>query len=163
MPILVNIHKLQDEPLSLAGEILLEELDFVSGDEMITCSQPLRYQLEIRHLGDSILAQGEISLTIDCECVRCLTRFHPEIGIRQWALHLELEGDESAPIKNDCVDLTPYLREDTLLRLPQHPVCRPDCNKLPPSTLKVASNDELPDDTERPAATWNELDKLKLE
>ena len=163
MPILVNIHKLQDEPLSLAGEIPLEELDFVSCDEMITCSQPLRYQLEVERMGDSILARGDISLTLDCECVRCLTPFHPEIGIREWALHLELEGDEKAPIKNDCVDLTPYLREDTLLRLPQHPICRPDCNKLPPSTLKLASNDEVPGDTAGPAATWNELDNLKLE
>ena len=163
MPILVNIHKLQDEPLSIAGEYPLDELDFVSADEMISCSQPLRYDLAVERIDDSILVRGAISLLIDCECVRCLTPFQSEIGIPQWALHLPLEGDEKPPIKNDCVDLTPYLREDTLLRLPQHPVCRPDCNKLPPSTLKLASNDESPAESAGPATTWNDLDKLKLE
>ena len=163
MPVLVNIHKLQEKPISLIGEIPLEELDFVSCDEMICCTQPLLYDLKVEHLGDSLLARGKISLTLDCECVVCLAPFPSEINILQWALHLPLEGDEKAPIKNDCVDLTPYLREDTLLRLPQHPVCRPDCDKLPAPTLKSASNVEAPADSNRPAATWNELDKLKLE
>ena len=163
MPILVNIHKLQDNPVSLTGEIPLEELDFVSGDEMISCSQPLLYDLNVEHLDDSLLARGRISLTLDCECVRCLTPFQYEIGAPQWALHLPLEGDEKAPIKNDCVDLMPYLREDMLLRLPQHPVCRPDCDKRPASTPNPASTAEAPADSNGPAATWNELDKLKLE
>lgn len=163
MPTLVNIHKLQEKPLSIVGEIPIEELDFVSADEMIACSQPLRYELVVERLDNSILARGSISLLIDCECVRCLAPFQSQIGVPQWALHLPLEGDEKPPIKNDCVDLTPYLREDTLLRLPQHPVCRPDCNKLPPSTLKMASYDQAPAGSKGTAATWNELDKLKLE
>ncbi len=37
---------------------------------------------------------------------------------------------KAVPIKNDCVDLTPWVREDILLGFPQHPLCRPDCGGL---------------------------------
>ena len=43
---------------------------------------------------------------------------------------LPLEGEEEVPVINDCVDLTPYMREDILLAFPQHPLCEPDCGGL---------------------------------
>jgi len=39
---------------------------------------------------------------------------------------LPLEGEEKTPVDNDCVDLTPFAREDMLLEFPQHPVCEPE-------------------------------------
>jgi uncharacterized protein len=162
MPVTVNIRKLEGAPISLEGEIPLEELEFVSNDEMVACSQPMRYGLEAELLDDAILVRGEILLPLDCECVRCLQSFQDEVRLADFAVHLPLEGEDAVPIKNDCVDLTPFLREDTFLRLPQHPLCRPDCDKLPelktgrvsPAGAKSASNG---------AAAWNELDKLKLD
>ncbi len=162
MPVLLNIRNLEKGPISLDGEIPLTELDFVSGDEMIGCSEPLRYDVEAEHLGDSALVRGHLALTIDCECVRCLQPFQREIEVRDYALHLPLEGEDATPIKNDCVDLTPFFREDTFLRLPQHPLCRPDCDKLPELKTGEVSSDEAKAGS-KGAAAWTELDKLKLD
>jgi len=60
-------------------------------------------------------------------------------------------------IDNDCVDLTPFLREDILLDFPQRPLCKPDCAGLKNQAARPAEA------VEQPAATvWAELDKLKL-
>ena len=162
MPAQLNIHKLEERPISLAGEIPLDELEFVSNDEMISCSQPLKYQVEAEHMGDSALVRGEVDLTLDCECVRCLRPFQHQIHVGDLALHLPLEGEDIVPIKNDCVDLTPFLREDTFLRLPQHPLCRPDCDKLP-ETKTGRVSPEVAENGPKGAAAWTELDKLKLD
>jgi uncharacterized metal-binding protein YceD (DUF177 family) len=56
------------------------------------------------------------------------------------------------------VNLTPYIREDILLALPQHPLCEPECGGLkPPASLKDPG--EM---SEKASSAWSELDKLKL-
>ena len=40
------------------------------------------------------------------------------------------QGDDKALVVNDCLDLTPYVREDILLALPLHPLCGSDCGGL---------------------------------
>ena len=71
-----------------------------------------------------------------------------------------MEDGEMVPIKNDCVDLTPLVREDILLGFPPHPLCRPDCDGLKKASVgkarKTAGKDES-----KPSA-WAELNKLKL-
>jgi uncharacterized metal-binding protein YceD (DUF177 family) len=72
---------------------------------------------------------------------------------------LPLEGPEKAAMKDDLVDLTPYLREDILLEFPQHPLCEADCAGLPnrpkPNKTKGASQTEG-------SSAWSELNKLKF-
>ena len=80
-----------------------------------------------------------------------------ELKLAGWAVHLPLEGEDKVSVENDCVDLTPFVREDILLDFPQHPLCKPDCaglKKKPPAKAEAA---------EKPASdVWAELDKLKL-
>jgi len=62
-------------------------------------------------------------------------------------------------IDNDCVDLTPFVREDMLLEFPQHPVCQPECAGLKKKTkARTAGGKEAAAKT----SVWTELDKLKL-
>jgi uncharacterized metal-binding protein YceD (DUF177 family) len=56
--------------------------------------------------------------------------------------------------------LTPYVREDMLLELPRHPLCRPDCRGLEKIKTSRAQNTGGKDELTPPA--WAELDKLKL-
>jgi uncharacterized protein len=159
----VNLRHLEKRDLELSGELSPAELDLDSHDDMIQAKQPLHYDLEIEMLDDSLLIQGSLQITLDCQCVRCLKDFKFELELDPWTLHLPLkpmEGEETAPIKNDCVDLTPWVREDILLGLPQHPVCKPDCGGLKPPSVgkarKTAGKEES-----KPSA-WAELNKLKL-
>jgi uncharacterized protein len=162
MALLVNLRHLDAHNVDLEGELSLESLDVDPHDEAIRLTRPLKYELEIQELDDSLLLQGSLSLTLDCECVRCLKPFQYHLQLAPWSLLLPLEGEDAVPVTNDCVDLTPYLREDILLELPQHPLCDTECQGLPkPSAGPVSHSDSAGrSDTGSPA--WDELNKLKF-
>jgi len=100
-------------------------------------------------------------LPIQCECVRCLKTFEYVLELPDWTVLLPLEGEEKTPVDNDCVDLTPYVREDILLEFPQHPLCETECRGLPVKQGKAKKATKTGDSNQEPSA-WSELDKLKL-
>ena len=160
MPLVVNLRHLEEHGVILRGELPVAELDLDTHDEMIRVTQPLRHELEVQLLDRSLLLRGALRLTLECRCVRCLKPFKRELELNPWTCHLPLEGEERVPVVNDCADLTPYVREDMLLELPQHPLCKPDCRGLEKLTTGKAKNTGGKD--EAIPSVWSELDKLKL-
>jgi uncharacterized protein len=158
MPVTVNLRHLENKEVHLEGEITARELDFEGLDEVIKVNEPLRYDLEVEMSGANLLVQGSLALTLDCECVRCLKPFQFSVELDPYAALVSLEGEDKAPVVNDLVDLTPYLREDILLAFPQHPLCEAECDRLPPVPPGEPSGT-----SERSEKTaWDELNKLKL-
>ena len=161
MPLLVNLHQLEAKDLRLAGELAVQELALADADDLIHARQPLKHDLEAQKLADGILVQGQMQITLECECVRCLKPFEYQLELNQWARHLPLQGEDKVLVANDCVDLTPYVREDILLELPRHPLCKPECagllNKPKSKTKKTAGGRK-----EEVSSAWTELNKLKL-
>jgi uncharacterized protein len=163
MSLLFNIRHLEkQQTLSLSGELTPAELELESLDELVKAKLPLRYELEVQELDNSILVQGSLRLTLHCECARCLKPFTHELILDDWACHLPLEGEEKVPISNDSVDLTPYLREDILLAFPQRPLCEPECGGLPSPLRNAASDPGVVPKSMETSSAWAELDKLKL-
>jgi len=160
MPLLINLRHLEKRDLKLKGELSAAELEIETRDEMVQFAKPLRYQLEIQSLTDALLARGKVVVPLDCECVRCLKPFEFRLEMREWACHIPLAGEEKAPIVSDCVDLTPFLREDILLELPQHPLCKPDCGGL--KKPKVGKSKQNSPGVTPDSSAWSELDKLKF-
>ena len=161
MPIIANIRHLERRDLHLKGELPLAELDITGQDEVIQLREPLAYDLEVQELDGALLVQGDLSLPLDCLCVRCLKSFRFELELADWACHLPLSGDDKVAVVNDCVDLTPLVREDILLAFPQHPLCKPECGGLPKKTNKAQQTSDKTKETDVPSP-WTELDKLKL-
>jgi uncharacterized protein len=159
MPLPVNLRHVENCNVILRGELPLAELDLDVRDEMIHVTQPVEYDIEVEKLDDALLVQGELCVTLECECVRCLKKFTRRLDLENWTLHLPLEGDDAVSIDNDCVDLTPFVREDILLEFPQHPLCRPDCGGL---KIKTGKSKKIADKTEPNPSVWTELNKLKL-
>jgi uncharacterized protein len=153
----VNLRHLEENEIRLHGELPAAELDLDLHDELIRAKKPLHYDLQVENLHDAILVTGSLKLILDCECARCLKPFAHKIHLKNWTLHLPLEGEDKVPVDNDCVDLTPFVREDMLLEFPQHPLCKPDCAGL----KKTSKNSEAKVQTPESAA-WAELNKLKL-
>ena len=162
MPLLVNLRHLEAHNVRLEGELPVGELDLDTRDEMIQAKEPLQYEFEIQKLEHSLLAQGRLQLTLDCQCVRCLKSFKHTIKLEHWSSHLPLQGEESVPVINDCVDLTPYVREDILLEFPQHPLCDAECRGLPNSNTGKATKPQKADQPETGSTAWSELNKLKF-
>ncbi len=157
-PLNVNLRSLEEHALHLQGEMRVAEMDFGVTDELVRLEKPLRYDLTIEQLHDSLLVRGSLKLILDCDCVRCLKAFEYQLALDDWALHLPLEGEDKVSVNNDCVDLTPFVREDMLLEFPQHPLCKPECAGLKKQSTVQKTGDEA---AARPSP-WTQLDKLKL-
>jgi len=158
MSLKINLRHLEDHGIRLKGELPVAGLDLDVHDELVRADGSLKYDLSVELLHDAVLATGSLVLPLDCECGRCLKKFKTEIKLTCWAAHLPLEGEEKVSVENDCVDLTPYVREDMLLNFPQHPLCRPDCAGL----KKTGKASKTEDPGKLQPAVWAELDKLKL-
>ena len=156
MSLTINLRQLEKHELRLTGELPVADLALGVEDDLVHANLPLQYDLTVEHLHDSLLVRGTLSLLLDCECSRCLKPLQQELRLAPWALHLPLEGEDKVSVVNDCVDLTPFVREDMLLDFPQHPLCRPDCAGLKTTAPEAEA-------AQKPVSNaWAELDKLKL-
>jgi uncharacterized metal-binding protein YceD (DUF177 family) len=162
MALLVNLRHLEKDSVRLEGQLQPDELEVEDLDELIHVNQPLNYDLDVQKLDQSLLVQGRLVLTLDCECARCLKPFEQRLELAHWACHVPLEGEEKASVTNDCVDLTPYVREDILLEFPQHPLCKPECGGLPRSAPGRKKGTGGTGQTKENSSAWAELNKLKL-
>ena len=157
MPLTFNIRYLENkEELHLEGELPTEDLELDLHDEMIRPGPEMAYDLEVQQLEGGALVQGSVRLPVEYTCVRCLKKFKRPLELEAWTVHLPLTGEDAVELSNDLVNLTPYLREDTLLALPQHPLCEVECRGLKiPAHLKEPEPVKI-------ASAWDKLDKLKL-
>lgn len=162
MSLLINLRHLERKNVRLEGELPPGDLDLAGVDELIQANEPLQYDLEAQKLGHSVLVQGKLALNLACECARCLKPFTYRLVFDDWACHLALEGEEKAMVTNDCVDLTPYIREDILLGFPQHPLCKVECSGLPKKTTVKTKKTGGAGQTREVSPAWAELNKLKF-
>ena len=160
MSLVVNLEDLKEADLRLEGELPLEGAETEANDELIKADKPLTYELEASLLDDALLVRGRLELPLDCECARCLKPFVHTVSLPAWTLHLPLVVVAAIETINDSVDLTPWVREDTVLGFPQHPLCAPDCSGLkaagPEGSTAAAGTESLP-------SPWAQLDDLEKE
>jgi uncharacterized metal-binding protein YceD (DUF177 family) len=160
MPLLVNLRHLERQDLKLEGEMPVAELELDLHDELVQAVAPLRHNLVVQELDDSLLVRGDLVLPLNCECARCLESFVYRLELKDWTCLLPLSGEEAVPRDGDTVDLTSFLREDILLELPQHPLCKPDCGGLKkptPEKSKLSGSSDV-----KTSSAWAELEKLKF-
>ena len=160
MPLVVNLRLFKDEAQELSGALPTADLGLAPVDEILHLEHPLEYELSVSHLDDALLAQGTLRLPMRCDCVRCLKPFPFTLELPDFAAHLPLSGEDAVPVVDDSVDLTPFLREDILLTLPQHPLCKPDCRGL--SQLAAGGASGITPQTNAGASPWAVLNQLKL-
>ena len=162
MPLHFHLRQLERDSLELHGEIPVEELDLGSVDELIHLPSPLRHELQVELIDQSILVAGSLYLALECECIRCLRLFKSEVNLAPWVLLLPLEGEDRVVVKNDGVDLTPFIREDILLAFPQYPLCGSECVGLPKPSQTEAREPNNRSQVEVVSSAWAKLNKLKL-
>jgi uncharacterized protein len=160
MPLKINLRHLDDKEVELVGEIPVAAMELDQLDELIHASNPVHYQLVAQKMNDQVLVRGHVSLVLECECSRCLKPFKLTVDLPQWACCLALEGEEKVEVVNDCLDLTPWIREDILLEFPQHPLCESECAGLP---FRTDETEKKGASQTREVSAWSELNKLKFE
>jgi len=65
MSLVVNIRHVEEHEIRLKGEMPVAKLDFGVVDEMIRLEKPLRYDLQVEQLHDSLLVTGSLKLVLD--------------------------------------------------------------------------------------------------
>lgn len=162
MPLLVNLRHLEAHSLTLEGELPAGDLDINTGDPAMVVREPLHYDIEVENIESGVLVEGRLSLGLTCQCVRCLKEFRHEVVVDPWTVHLPLAGEDAVPVVSDCIDLTPFIREDILLEFPQHPLCEAECRGLPDQKQGSTEKAHKAGPDQEASSAWAELNKLKL-
>ena len=163
MPLKVNLKSLETVPKEYRGQLSLDELDMDTQDELIRAIAPMKYcfSAEFREKG-SILLLGTTEQSFRCECAWCLKPFEKTVLLSPWRRLVLLKGENAAIIDNNCVDLTPILREDMFLSLPRHPLCAEDCRGMAASRKAVSDFPKDWHQVEEKSSAWTALDRLNL-
>jgi uncharacterized protein len=158
MTISVNLEQLEDRDVHLVGELSPNVLDLKLDSEngLIHTASTLKYQLQVEHVDGNLIVQGQLEIDFDGDCARCLKPFTHNMKFLRWNCVLPLKGPDATEVIGEHVDLTPWVREDILLGLPQHPLCSSACRGL------ILQQNELPKtDVDKPSADWSKLDEWK--
>jgi uncharacterized protein len=112
---------------------------------------PVHYALDVGLSGGGVFATGRVSAPVEMNCVACLQPFVYEAVSDPFAAQVEIDGRE-------LVDLTPSVREELLLALPNHP----RCDLIPGHTCPYQGPESSGGGTQQSAqSAWDQLDKLK--
>ena len=90
-------------------------------DECVRFCDEVNYDLLVNKTSKDLIITGSTSTSVSFECFRCLKSFSKKLKIKTllYAFPLE-ELDEK-------LDLTPFIREEFLLRIPLMPLCSKEC------------------------------------
>jgi len=112
---------------------------------------PVRYALDVGLSGGGVFATGRVSVPVKMTCVACLQPFVYEAVVEPFAAQVEIDGRE-------LVDLTPAVREELLLALPNHP----RCDLISGHSCPYQGPESSGGGTQASAqSAWDQLDKLK--
>jgi uncharacterized protein len=148
---MIGVHLLQVPPEGqhLEGE---EDPGFLDLAEIgAKPAGPVRYDLEVGISGSGVFATGRVAAPVEMTCVACLQPFVYEAVVDPFAAQVEIEGRE-------LVDLTPAVREELLLALPNHPRCDLNEGQSCPYQGPVTSGGGTQESAQ---SAWDKLDKLK--
>ncbi len=113
------------------------------------------YELEAQLQGNALLVTGRLETPATLRCSRCLKSFELPVRVREFVFHQELHGE-------DFVDLTPGIREDIILELPQRALCAEDCKGLCPRCGKDWNEGACRCEPSGWRPHWDALDNVKL-
>lgn len=118
----IDLSRLRPEGEDQEGQEPPAVLDL--DEEDIRIEGPLHYALHVQVVSGELIVRGQLRLNVAFRCCRCAEFFPFTVRERAFSVDRELSEDE------ECVDLTPDLREAILLAFPSYPVCRADCAGL---------------------------------
>lgn len=159
----IDLRALREGPVDREGMVDLSEETWseVSGELVGPVS--LSYRVSEQMEGD-VRVTGSLTGTLRLPCRRCLRPADERISAEFDAL-FRLEGGESTeaqavyplPGGGPMLDLTPMLREELLLAVPDWPLCRADCQGLCPHCGVDRNRESCDCALEEPDPRWDVL------
>ena len=95
---------------------------------------PIALDLRLETVIEGVLVTGTAVVSVEGECVRCLTAISSELEVDVQELFVypnsDASEDEVSRLEGDLLDLEPLIRDEVVLELPFQPLCRDDCAGL---------------------------------
>jgi uncharacterized protein len=149
-------NQIEYEGLKLTGYVKASEMGLESEGDFLRFPDKVFYDVTATLVNGGIVVSGRIEMTIGCRCVRCLKDYEQKISCED-VCHFYETGSKSE------FDLTPELREDIIISLPQNFICSADCEGL----CQICGANKNATDcgcnvSGLENGCWNELDKLNF-
>jgi len=141
-----------EHPLELKEEISSEILGL--GEASARALEPIRVEVVVQKDEENFLVTGWAQTKLSLLCGRC-AEWMP------WPVRAKVEHLFEAPHPN-CIDLTPFIREDILLELPLNAVCRLGADGRCPVTGELYQPPPETSGTLAGEEVWEALSKIKL-
>ena len=126
-----NVALLLKPEVGATLELDVDEVHQTLGDLKVDY---VRGRLLLTRTTRGVLATGTFHTALQTECVRCLEPFSLELQVpMEEMFSFTSASDPTYFIDESWLDLRQPLREQILLTLPMHRVCRPDCKGLCPT------------------------------
>jgi uncharacterized protein len=145
----LNVGFLLKEGIGYSRDFIFDEPLVQVADDLL--ASDLRGTVTLTRTPQGLYVQAHLSATVQAECVRCLAQIEQPVGSHTAELFVyppenapprssplkvptKLRGPKDALFVGDDMhlDLAPLVREDMLLSVPIHALCRPDCRGLCP-------------------------------
>ena len=109
--------------------LTVDEADQTLGDLKV---EYVRGNLNLTRTNRRILVKGNLQTTVEAECVRCLTPFQLVLNISLEEMFAFSVSIDPIYFVNDAgwLNLKEPLREQIVLAMPLHVLCRPECKGL---------------------------------
>ena len=100
----------------------------------------LTLHVRLESVTEGVLVSAQVSAPLEGECGRCLREISDSLEVSFQELYAyehsttddTTDEDEVGRMQGDLIDLEPELRDEVVLALPNHPLCRADCPGLCP-------------------------------
>lgn len=128
-------------------------------------SSPITLALRLESVMDGVLVTGTADVSLQGECVRCLTAISETMTVDLQDLYLYDDADtddETSRMEGELIDLEPAVRNAVVLSLPQNPLCTPDCPGLCPECGVRLADDPEHAHEEPIDPRWAALSELRL-
>jgi uncharacterized protein len=95
----------------------------------------LHGKIQMSRTSRGVLVQGLLHTQLQGECARCLDEAQITLDVPVEELFVYPPEPDAAFVIDDSgmMNLAPLIREETMLAMPQHTLCRPDCAGLCPT------------------------------
>ena len=150
--------KINVKRIPMDGEILrgTEPSSIMELDEAdVRFKHEVAYDLFAQIQGSALLVTGTLRTPATLRCSRCVAVFEQPLTVSHFVFHQELHGE-------DFVDLTPNIREDIILELPQRALCAEGCKGLCPRCGKDLNQGPCRCKQSQGDLRWHALDQLDL-
>jgi uncharacterized protein len=142
--------------LRLTGHEKSSEMGLESEGNFLRFPDKVFYDVTATLVNGGIVVSGKVEMTVGCQCGRCLKDYERKISCNE-VCHFYETGSKSE------FDLTPELREDIIMSLPQNFICSDECEGL----CQICGKNKNVTDcgcnvSGLESGCWNELDKLNF-